>query len=170
MSPNSTRELSFSEERGDCLFECAIFALCDPILLRCVRGRVLVHDPMFLHEVVPLVSDVLAALVVSEALDLVASLVLRERLVVLECFECIRLVLKRVGDGVAGVDVRERHPVPAAFVCFCDWAMEIRDDDLERRGCDGCGVREWVPVLLSSDTRLTDVVEWRVVLDDDTNC
>lgn len=132
--------------------------LSDAVLLRRRAKRLLPLGAVLVKDGLPVLVDVLAALVIPEDADGVAVEVEDHGAEVAVGREGVVLLANDVHPGMVSEDVSEGHPVlPAGEGADRELAMEICDDEAEGASRRMGGViREGIPMLLRVDTRLAD--------------
>src|SRR5689334_11933849 len=114
LSPERMRKSRFGECSADRFDDGAISALGDAILLRAIARRVSCLNAMLAPEIVPTLSDKLAALVVLQRLDLASGAVLGPSLELDERVKRVRLTREWIRRMEARCVIVKRDEVPVA--------------------------------------------------------
>ncbi|KZT28652.1 hypothetical protein NEOLEDRAFT_1228728, partial [Neolentinus lepideus HHB14362 ss-1] len=93
ISPERRRELSLEEHSSNSGLDSLVSTLSNPVLIRLIRLRVLAHNTLLATELVPILANILAALIIHRRLDLGPKLSLHLRLKDFKCGKGVALML-----------------------------------------------------------------------------
>ncbi|KZT19925.1 hypothetical protein NEOLEDRAFT_1230675, partial [Neolentinus lepideus HHB14362 ss-1] len=115
ISPERRRELSLEEHSSNSGLDSLVSTLSNTILIRLIRLHVLSHNTLLVTELIPILANILATLVIHRRLDLRPKLSLHLRLKDFKRGEGFTLMLQKRDGEVAGMGVDECDPVLIAF-------------------------------------------------------
>jgi hypothetical protein len=109
--PETGWEMSFSEHSSDCLTNCPVCTLCNPILVRFIAESMLTMNAIDLTKLIPVLRNVFTTLVITNGFDRASKLIFCKSLESLESSKGITFGSNRNDNPEPAEVINEGNPV-----------------------------------------------------------